>query len=311
MSELTATHYIISMQRGETQGSKSPMWRCMTLDNERVNVFKHEDPNKNNYDLFSRAGYGEIENLVLGEELTWKRHPVGIVMEKSGKWWEIKAVLPRQANAQPDPQFVPNHTLYKARAIEWAKTVLELGLDLPNVSVWDTETTGVDRQAEIISIAVADMKGTVWLDTLIKPVHMDNLATDVHGITAADLANAPTFPEVYDSIKTVLTHGVWIGYNPSFDVQKLEWNCVQHGLEPILPLAVNDAMQYFAEFAGEWNPAFQKFIPKKLSEAAAQMGIEVSNAHNALADTLTTLDLIRAMARAELVSQPDQDVPFQ
>ena len=36
------THEIIRMERGATKGSGSPMWKCQTVDGQRVNVFKHE-----------------------------------------------------------------------------------------------------------------------------------------------------------------------------------------------------------------------------------------------------------------------------
>src|SRR6185295_19220270 len=95
------THHIISMKRGETKENKSPMWRCNTLEGDRVNVFQHTDPAKNNFALFDEYE-AEMLAMKLEEETTWKQHPIEVRMIQDGKWWEVVAVADRPKDALPD-----------------------------------------------------------------------------------------------------------------------------------------------------------------------------------------------------------------
>jgi hypothetical protein len=97
------TNYITYVERGETSNSKSPMWRCTCADGERVNIFKHEDPQKNSYALFEAAGYGELlMSLAVNDFQTWEYTPIEVQMKKIGKWWEIIFVSHRPNGALPD-----------------------------------------------------------------------------------------------------------------------------------------------------------------------------------------------------------------
>lgn len=72
---------IVSMQAGLTKGSQSPMWRCVCHDGERVNVFRHTDPQKNNFALFEQAGYAYEMNLMQdGEEVADRE-------KREDGWW--------------------------------------------------------------------------------------------------------------------------------------------------------------------------------------------------------------------------------
>jgi hypothetical protein len=69
-----------------------------------VNVFKHQDPDKNSFELFRAAGY-ELPFVMLenpGETDLWKNHPIEVEMRKVGQWWEVVKVTPRPVNAIPD-----------------------------------------------------------------------------------------------------------------------------------------------------------------------------------------------------------------
>jgi DNA polymerase-3 subunit epsilon len=64
-------------------------------------------------------------------------------------------------------------------------------------AILDTETTGL-YDAEIVKIAIINYLGEILLDTLIKPsILIPAEVTDIHGISDAMVADAPTFPEVY------------------------------------------------------------------------------------------------------------------
>lgn len=92
----SVTKHITYIERGETSNSRSPMWRCTTLDGERVNIFKHDDPEKNSFALFEAAGYGEfLLSLAVHDFQTWETTPIVVEMRKMGKWWEIVSVSAR------------------------------------------------------------------------------------------------------------------------------------------------------------------------------------------------------------------------
>ena len=82
-----------------------------------------------------------------------------------------------------------------------AKAIVELG----NLVVLDTETTGLDGHAEVIQIAVVDRSGAVLLDSLVKPTcPVPAEATAVHGISDSDLVNAPTMNQSEQQLRSTL-----------------------------------------------------------------------------------------------------------
>src|SRR5258708_1701078 len=96
------THFIISIQAGLTKNSQSPMWRCVTSTGERVNVFQHSDPAKDNTRLLAEAGYLQFMTpLIDRQEITWHNHPIPVVMKQDGQWWSVVGVAPRTEDQQP------------------------------------------------------------------------------------------------------------------------------------------------------------------------------------------------------------------
>jgi DNA polymerase III epsilon subunit-like protein len=72
-----------------------------------------------------------------------------------------------------------NHKQARAEAIAWAQAAL---VDNRAV-ILDTETTGLDNQAQVIEIAVIDLVGITLFDTLIRPtIPVSSEATAVHGL---------------------------------------------------------------------------------------------------------------------------------
>jgi len=300
--EITVSHQIVSMTRGSTRNSSSPMWRCTTADGERVNIFKHADPVKNSFALFQAAGYAPaLDTMVDGEERTWKRNPIFVTLAKDGQWWNIIAVLPA-VNPQPDPPAKPNHGPYRNRAIMQAYNLT--GLATAAIVFWDTETTGTGKDDEIISFAACNQFGERLYSTLIRPVNLDRvaIASHVHGLTADQFLHEPFFPEVYPAIRRLLMNSLWVTYNAAFDLRMLEQDCLRHNLDLIPAVGVTCAMQLFAEFYGEWNYVHQCWQSKSLAHAAAHLQVAQPDAHDALADAMTTQALLEAVA-----SQPMND----
>src|SRR5699024_3788327 len=127
---------------------------------------------------------------------------------RSGRWhldWEVRpdgnpdpaelrkdlAAHPAGAHRRLVDMATPAH-----RAIAAARRTREPGAAV----VLDTETTGLGPEAAVIEVAALDAAtGEVLLDTLVNPDgdQVEPAAAAVHGITEAELARAPTWPQVW------------------------------------------------------------------------------------------------------------------
>lgn len=166
--------------------------------------------------------------------------------------------------------------------------------------VLDTETTGLEH-GEIVQIAIIDDSGSVLVNTLVKPIGRVPVdATKIHGITNTMVASAPTFSDILPLLLNTLTKRNVIVYNAAYDLKILTQSTEAAHAERINWKILATwwcAMEAFAEIYGDWNPARKTYRWQKLSKAAAYYEIALDeNAHTALADCLTTLSVVKAMA---------------
>lgn len=97
------TTELLSMTRDETKNSRSPFWRCGTQAGFTVNVFKHDDPLKDNFNLFDAAGYApEMMAMSYGDTITWTRDSITVELLQNGSFWNVVRVLARHEGALPD-----------------------------------------------------------------------------------------------------------------------------------------------------------------------------------------------------------------
>ena len=185
------------------------------------------------------------------------------------------------------------------RACAWLAT---------NALILDTETTGLDDDAEVVELAVIDCAGTVLLDTLVRPSGpVPAEAAAIHGITDAMLADAPTWSEIHDRFCDLVAGRQVVIYSREFDARVISQTARRYGLQAprCFDLARDDsavhcAMQAYAELHGEWSEEKGRYRWQKLATAAQQQGVKVENAHRALGDCLMTLGVVRAMASGAL-----------
>lgn len=167
-----------------------------------------------------------------------------------------------------------------------------------NFVILDTETTGLERNSEIVSIAVIASDGRPLLNTLVHPTKpIPEEATKIHGITNEAVKNALPFPA--ELLRELLTGREVIIYNASYDVKMLYNSTHMAGFEPIDWRGIaryHCAMESFAEIYGDWNDYHQSYRWQKLIVAAEYYGIPTDGAHGALADCLMTLKVCKAMA---------------
>jgi DNA polymerase III epsilon subunit-like protein len=176
-----------------------------------------------------------------------------------------------------------------------ALPALDLGRPLRGcpVAVIDVETTGIDpREARIVEVAVVvctlgESDPIVALSTRVRPgIPIPPDATKVHGIGDADVADAPTWAELWPRIADLTAPMVPAAFNSAYDAQVVAAECARAGVEP-------DRLAW-----GRWLDPFvlarlvDKFARgKRLADVAARRGIAV-DAHGAAGDAMTTALLL-------------------
>ena len=152
-------------------------------------------------------------------------------------------------------------------------------------AVLDTETTGL-YDAEIVEIAIINNLGEMLLDALVKPsIPIPAEVTDIHGISDAVVADAPTFPEIYPTDAALKDKRVLI-YNSAFDIKILNYCCRLHSL-PVLKLEKRSdcLMEWVAQWVGNGSYYHKdyRYVP-------------LNGGHLALTDCTVAFELIKLMA---------------
>lgn len=148
----------------------------------------------------------------------------------------------------------------------------------------DTETTGLERRAEIVEIAILDHDGTPLIDTLVKPrLPIPWEVVRIHGITDRHVQHAPTWAEVWPQVETILSTRTVGIYNAGFDLRMLEQS---HKIAR-LPwhgdgLRTFCIMQIYARYYGERRN--NSFRWQSLAKAAVQCRLSLANSHRAADD---------------------------
>ncbi len=180
--------------------------------------------------------------------------------------------------------------------------------------ILDSETTGVDSNAEMVSIAIINSKGFPLLDTLIKPMSpIPQGATAIHGIHDAMVENARRFP--FSEIAGIINGKQVIVYNADFDRTML-----YRSMKAAFPKVYIDwakiatfhcAMLEFARIYNDWDYRRKSYRWKKLDVACEYYHIQREGAHNALVDCLDTLKVCQAMAGIRPLNEVTQEeLPF-
>ena len=161
-------------------------------------------------------------------------------------------------------------------------------------AVLDFETTGLsvasgDRVCEVAVVRGRPGGGRRRKFTqLVDPQRdMPALAQTIHGLSDADLAGQPRFPEVLPKLASVLQGAVLVAHNAPFDIGFLRAEC--HIADQPFPsigpvLCTLDLARHVYGFS-----------KCSLEALARRTETTQSTAHRALADTLTTMKVYRRM----------------
>ncbi|WP_047044032.1 3'-5' exonuclease [Vibrio mexicanus] len=181
-------------------------------------------------------------------------------------------------------------------------------LDLSNAVILDTETTGLDKWAQVIEVSIIDaLHGNTIYTSLIcpsKPIPVD--ATDIHGITYDDVRHSPTIADAWHDIRTALSGRDILIYNADFDTRLLLQSLRYSGLEFasfdlqrqfINELSTQCVMLWYADFYQEEDPYHGDYKWQRLTNACVQQEIDTSDlkAHRASADCEMTRRLVHAV----------------
>ena len=187
------------------------------------------------------------------------------------------------------------HPAHRRQAIQWARSLMTR-----DFLVLDTETTGLSSSDHIVEIAIVDQAGATRLNQRVKPsIAIPPAATRVHGITDADVADAPSFGQIYIQLSVLLAGQHVIAYNMDFDWRMIQQTAAASSL-PEPRLAKRDcAMKQYARYKGERQANGRNYRYHKLTEALRREGLPRQSAHNALGDALMALALVRKLAQSE------------
>lgn len=166
------------------------------------------------------------------------------------------------------------------------------------LTVFDTETTGLTKpegndlsvQPHIIEICALQIDDSgeiiLELDTLIKPpIPIPKFITKINGISDADVADAPTFAELYIKIADVFFGSdTSVAHNLQFDEWILIYELMRIGKEHAFPYPPIK----FCTIEQSMHLRGHRLKNGELYKMAT--GKEIVNAHQARADVLATYE---------------------
>ena len=153
-------------------------------------------------------------------------------------------------------------------------------------AVVDLETTGLypsrgDRIVEIGIVALdASLRPKAEWTTLVNP-RRDVGPTSIHGITAGQVANAPSFRDIVGDVADCLGDRIVVGHNVRFDQGFLGAEFARAG------------------FAVEWVPGLDTMwlaasitSQRRLHDCCQSLGIDTGRSHSAICDARAAAQLL-------------------
>lgn len=161
----------------------------------------------------------------------------------------------------------------------------------------DTETTGLDKNDEIVEISIIDHDGSILLTSLIKPSQSIPLeAQKIHGISNEMVAASPAWPILWQRIRNVLYGRTIAAYNAPFDMRMMQQSHARYRVPWHENFNVVDILPLYSDFRGVWDPIRRSMKYFKLEEAGTYFNISLPNAHRSTADALLTRAVLHSIA---------------
>ncbi len=161
--------------------------------------------------------------------------------------------------------------------------------------VLDTETTGL-VDPEMVSVAVIDATGKTLFDEIVRPGRpIEPGASEITGLTDAYVAGRPGFPAIEPALSRILEGQTVVIYNAEYDVRVLANTYARYRL-PLPSFTPWCAMKWYARRYGAWDSRRGSYRWQSLAKAAAACGLKQSTPHTALADCLTTWQILQTLS---------------
>ena len=177
----------------------------------------------------------------------------------------------------------------REEAILWAKE----RLNDPNTLIVDVETTGLlknDPETEIVSISLLNMKGQIVLSSLVNPQRPIPLVVQkIHKIEDRDVLHAMPWTVIGDIAAYQMAGKHIVAFNAGFDVHLIVHLLGKYGI-PVPDFEVSCAMEYYAQFVGEWSKSKSDYKWQRLPKLA------YGSAHDSVVDCQSTLLLLKKMS---------------
>lgn len=145
----------------------------------------------------------------------------------------------------------------------------------------DFETTGLfpEYHHRVVEVAVVrclpDGKITREFSTLVNPAR-DIGATHIHGITASEVAHAPSFEDIAGDVYDLLTDSILVAHNARFDIGFLNAEFTRLGVAlPPIPSVCTLSLA---------SSSLRNATGRSLSSCCEACGINHSRAHTAIGD---------------------------
>jgi DNA polymerase-3 subunit epsilon len=169
-------------------------------------------------------------------------------------------------------------------------------------AVLDFETTGFaanhhDRVVEVGVVLLSsncDTEGE-W-STLVNPGR-DVGPTEIHGISAADVLGAPTFAAIVPRLLRDFRGRLLVSHNVAFDLRFLGAELRRAGVELDNPWLTGLCTM---KWAGRLMPA----ASRKLQDCCDAAGVDLAEAHSALADARAVAGLLKRLLKCGGVPPP-------
>lgn len=175
-----------------------------------------------------------------------------------------------------------------------AETISSTPLVALSAIALDTETTGLDTSAaRVIQIGgVRIDRGRLVeagsLNRLVKPdVKIPPRTTEIHGLTDADVAGAPLFADIADTLEKWTGRSIWLGYAIGFDLAVLSREYERARRPWVQPRALD--VRHLVQIVSPNIP------DQGLETVAEWLGLDVEGRHTALGDAILTAKVYLAL----------------
>jgi len=154
--------------------------------------------------------------------------------------------------------------------------------DIPYIVI-DTETTGLsakDRVCEITAALCISGEIKKAVTSLVNPgISIPSGATAIHGITDADVRDAPKLEDVADEIIVLLSRDApWVAHNMAFDIRMLRYDIDQSRIPRGIPTLCT------LEYARRSHPELSRRVRHRLIDVAQYFELPFSGLHRSYQD---------------------------